>query len=47
MIQYFIMLLETVGLLFRQYVIVVLTTITYEFLQDGRKDTTTSIYVLG
>jgi hypothetical protein len=47
MIQYFIMLLETVDSLFRQYEIMVLTTITYEFLQDGMNDATTSIYVLG
>jgi hypothetical protein len=33
MIQYFIMLLETVDSLFRQYEIVVLTAITYKFLQ--------------
>jgi hypothetical protein len=45
MIQYFIMLLETIDSLFRQYGIVVLTTTTYEFLQDGMNDATNSIYV--
>jgi hypothetical protein len=45
MIQYFIMLLETVDSLFRQYRIVVLTTTTYEFMQDGRKEGTASIYI--
>jgi hypothetical protein len=39
------MLLEAVDSLFRQYGIV--TTITYEFLQDERNDATTSICVLG
>jgi hypothetical protein len=45
MIQYFIMLLETIDSLFQQYEIVVLTIITYKFLQDGRNDATNSIYV--
>jgi hypothetical protein len=38
MIQYFIMLLETIDSLFRQYGIAVLTTIKYKFLQDGKKE---------
>jgi ribosomal protein S7 len=41
-----IILLDAVELLFLQYGIVVITTITCEFMQDGKKIRTTGIVLL-